>query len=274
METIVITGASDGIGASAARQLKDKGHQVILVGRSKEKTEKLARELKAPYHIVDYTNLADVQCLAKELEVYDRIDVLANNAGGIMGHRELTKDGYEKTFQVNHLAPFLLTNLLLEKLIEDKTIVIQTTSAAANLFGKGFNISDLNNEQNYQTQTAYGHGKLANILFTRELDRRYRAKGIRTVSFHPGVVRSSFASDTTHIMRILYHSPLKYLITISPEKSAQRLVNLIEGTPGKDWQLGEVYNKEKPLKIAFRDNGSVAKSLWEQSEKMVSGFLG
>ena len=274
MKTIVITGASDGIGASAARQLKHKGHQVILVGRSKEKTEKLAKELKAPYHIVDYTNLADVQCLAKELEAYDRIDVLANNAGGIMGHRELTQDGYEKTFQVNHLAPFLLTNLLLKKLIEDKTIVIQTTSAAANLFGKGFNISDLNNEQNYQTQTAYGHGKLANILFTRELDRRYRAKGIRTVSFHPGVVRSSFASDTTHIMRILYHSPLKYLITISPEKSAQRLVNLIEGTPGKDWQLGEVYNKEKPLKVAFQDNGSVAKSLWEQSEKMVSSFLG
>src|SRR5262249_48265501 len=145
---------------------------------------------------------ADVKRLATELKRYDRIDVLANNAGGIMGERQMTEDGFEKTFQVNHLAPFLLTNLLMERLIDSKAKVIQTASTAANMFGKNFDVTDLNNERGYAPHTAYGYGKLANILFTRELDRRYRANGISAVAFHPGVVRSSFASDTTHFIRI------------------------------------------------------------------------
>lgn len=273
MKTIVITGASDGIGAAAARQLKGKGHQVILVGRSKEKTEKVAKELNAPYHLVDYTDLADVQRLAEELKQYPRIDVLANNAGGIMGERQVTKDGFERTFQVNHLAPFLLTQLLLDRLIESKALVIQTASNAANAFGKDFDVRDLNNEKNYEPQTAYGYGKLANILFTRELDRRYRKKGISTVAFHPGVVRSSFASDTTHFMRRLYHSPLKYLMTISPDSSAKRLTGFVEGNPGFVWENGGMYDKDKPMKIAFKDDGTVAQELWKRSEELLKSYL-
>lgn len=272
-KTIVITGASDGIGAQAARQLKAKGHHVILVGRSKQKTEAIAKELNVPFHLVDYTDLQDVKRLAEELKVYERIDVLANNAGGIMGERVITKDGFEKTFQVNHLASFLLTNLLLPKLIESKATVIQTASIAANQFGKDFDINDLNSEKKYETQGAYGNAKLCNILFTRELDRRYRNKGIQTVAFHPGVVRSQFASDTTHFMRYIYHSPIKYLITISPAKSAERLVSLVEGKAGKDWKYGEVYDKAKPLKVKYQDNGTAARSLWEQSEKMINKYL-
>lgn len=273
MKTIIITGASDGVGAAAARQLKAKGENVILVGRSKVKTEALAKELNVPYHLVDYTRLSDVMRLAIELQQYDCIDVLVNNAGGIMGDRQLTEDGFEKTFQVNHLAPFLLTNLLLDKLITSKAKVIQTSSAAANLYGKGFNIKDLNNELHYEPQHAYGHTKLANILFTRELDRRYRAKGLSAVAFHPGVVRSRFASDTTHYMRFLYHTPLKYLVTISPTKSARRLITLIEGEPLKDWQPGEVYTKQKQMRVHFKDDGSVARELWISSEQFVKTRL-
>ena len=271
MGTIIITGASDGIGAASARQLRARGHDVVIVGRSPAKTEALARELGAPFHVADYARLADVHRLAAELARYNRIDVLANNAGGIMGQREVTEDGFEKTFQVNHLAPFLLTSLLLERLIASRAKVIQTSSGAANLYGRQFDITDLQNERDYRPERAYGNGKLANILFTRELHRRHHAHGIAAVAFHPGVVRSNFASNTTHYMRFLYNTPLKYLIMISPEASGRRLTALAEGQPGVAWQPGEVYNKRKPMPVAFRDDdGSVARQLWERSEEMVA----
>ncbi len=271
MDTIVITGASDGIGAASARQLKAKGHQVVIVGRSRMKTEALARELAAPYHVADYASLADVHRLASELERYERIDVLANNAEGIMGKRQVTEDGFERTFQVNHLAPFLLTKLLLKRLIEGRSKVIQTTSTAANAYGGKFDITDLNNERSYHAQTAYGNGKLANILFTRELHRRHQADGIAAVAFHPGVVRSNFGSDSTRVMRFAYHSPVKYLM-ISPEASGRRLTALAEGKPGVDWQPGEAYDKGKPMSVRFRDDdGRIARQLWERSEELLAG---
>ena len=273
-KTIIITGASDGIGAAAARKLKSLGHTVILVGRSRSKTEAMARELSVPFHLADYATLGDVQRLADELQHYDRIDVLANNAGGIMGNRELTEDGFEKTFQVNHLAPFLLVKLLMPELIASRSTVIQTASEAANMWGGGFDLSDLNNERDYAPQKAYGRAKLANILFTRELDRRHRPDGISAVAFHPGVVRSSFASDTTHFMRFIYHTPLKYLITISPEKAATGLVDLAEGTPGSDWECGGMYANGKPMKGGFKDDGSIARGLWDRSEAMLKPWLG
>ncbi len=269
MQTIIITGASDGIGAAAARQLKDRGHRVVVVGRSRAKTEAVARELDAPYHLADYARLADVERLASELAQYDRIDVLANNAGGIMGERAVTEDGFEKTFQVNHLAPFYLTELLMDRLVASRAKVIQTASVAANQWGTDFDVRDLDNERDYAPEKAYGYAKLENILFTRELDRRRRADGVSAVAFHPGVVRSSFASDTNHFMRFIYHTPLKYLITITPEKAARHLTALAEGTPGVDWRPGEVYAKGEPMEVKFEDDGIVARELWERSERML-----
>lgn len=271
MLTIVITGASDGIGAASARQLAGKGHRVVLVGRSAAKTEALARALDAPCHVADYTRLQDVRRLAGELARYARIDVLANNAGGIMGARELTLDGFEKTFQVNHLAPFLLTSLLMPRLIASRAKVIQTASIAANLYGMHFDVTDLDAQRRYSPQRAYGNAKLANILFTRELDRRHRADGIAAVAFHPGVVRTRFAIDTPHPMRWLYHSPLKYLATISPEAGGRRLTALAEGRPGVDWQPGQVYDRDRPMPVRFRDDdGRIARELWTRSEAMVA----
>lgn len=126
MKTIVITGASDGIGAAAAGRLHRDGHRIVLVGRSPQKTEAVARELRADHFIADFTRLADVRTLAAELDAsYPNIDVLANNAGGIFGDRSKTIDGFEKTFQVNHLAPFLLTTLLRDKLIASSASVMK-----------------------------------------------------------------------------------------------------------------------------------------------------
>lgn len=270
MSTIVITGASDGIGAAGARRLRADGHEVVLVGRSRGKTEAVAAELGAPFHLADFARLGEVRRLADELQAYERIDVLVNNAGGVMGRRTVTEDGFEQTFQVNHLAPFLLTTLLLPRLIAGRAKVIQTASAAANHFGGSFDIDDLNHERRYAPMQAYGDGKLANVLFTRELDRRHRADGIAAVAFHPGVVRSNFAKETGLGLRLLYHSPLKYLFTISSYTSAERLGWLVDGTPGEDWEPGGFYGNRTPLALKLQDDGTLARELWERSERMLA----
>ncbi|WP_290799363.1 SDR family NAD(P)-dependent oxidoreductase [Asticcacaulis sp.] len=233
----------------------------------------MAKSLRVPFYVTDFSKLSEVSVLAARLKGLGQIDVLANNAGGIMGNREVTEDGFEKTFQVNHLAPFLLTRLLLPDLITSRAKVIQTASAAANMWGADFDVTDLNNERDYAPEHAYGCAKLENILFTRELQRRFGGSDISAVAFHPGVVRSAFASDTTHFMKSIYHSPLKYLFTISSEKSAKRLVRLVEGRPGADWKTGEVYDDRKPMPVKFQDDGSVAKSLWDKSEDMVRKWV-
>lgn len=270
-KTIIITGASDGIGAAAARRLSKNGHEIVVVGRSQTKTAAIAREIGAKYYLADFADLAQVRALAAELlAAYPSIHVLANNAGGIMGARSMTTDGNEMTFQVNHLAPFLLTSLLMPSLVAGQATVIQTASAAARFFGK-FNIDDLQNAQAYAPQTAYGNAKLENILFTKELQRRSGDQGITAVSFHPGIVGTSFASDTTHGMRRLYHGPLKRLLTISPTRGADQLVWLAEGTAGTTFEPGEYYESKKIAKKVNSDmhDANLARVLWERSEALV-----
>ena len=272
-KTIVITGSSDGIGAAAARKLKAMGHNVVIVGRSKGKTERIAKELDAPFHLVDYSELNQVKRLAEELNKYDRIDVLVNNAGGAQNERKITIDGYEKTFQINYLSAFLLTNLLMDKLCNSNATIIQTSSIAANIFGKNLDINDLNNEKNYTPLRAYGNSKLENILFTRELNKRYKDKGINAVAFEPGVVRSNFGTESKKIINFFYHSVFKYLFTISPEKSAERLIKLALGTPSEDFICGETYSGKRIMKISFKDkDGAIASALWDKSSKMIEKY--
>ena len=270
-QTIVITGASDGIGAAAARRLSADGNTVVLVGRSAAKTAAVADELGAPYHLADFSDLDEVRALADTLAAaYPQIDVLANNAGGIMGPRQLTGDGFELTFQVNHLAPFLLTNRLLPVLTASRAKVIQTASIAARLFGH-LDLDDLGLEKGYSPDHAYGNGKLENILFTRELDRRYGDQGIAAAAFHPGVVGTNFASDTTHPMRFLYHTPvIKNLFTISPARGARGLVWLAENEPGTTWPKGEYFEHNKVARSnpQARD-AALAAALWDRSAELV-----
>jgi NAD(P)-dependent dehydrogenase (short-subunit alcohol dehydrogenase family) len=267
--TIIITGASDGIGASAARTLSQQGERLVVVGRSAEKTERIAGEIGADYFVADFAELAQVRELARQLkETYPRIDVLANNAGGIMGPRQLTADGHEKTFQVNHLAPFLLTTELMDVLTASKATVINTSSAA-NGFGK-LDLDDLDSAGKYSTNRAYGTGKLANILFTTELNNRYGAQGITTAAFHPGVVATNFAAESTSPMRHAYKTFLNRFL-LSPEQGADTLVWLATATPGKDWISGAYYAKRalaKANKQAY--DAELARALWERSEAMVA----
>jgi NAD(P)-dependent dehydrogenase (short-subunit alcohol dehydrogenase family) len=267
-QTIVITGASDGIGAAAARQLTAKGHRVVLVGRSPQKTAAVARELGVPHHVADFTDLDQVRVLASELlDQYPRIDVLANNAGGIFG-QESTRDGFDKTFQVNHLAPFLLTRLLTDRLIASAAKVIQTSSVAHRAFGD-LDLEDLDNARRWNPNKAYGDAKLANVLFTRELHRRYHDRGLSAVAFHPGVIATNFANDTPSLMRFAYRTPLSRLLT-GVGQGGRRLTWLAEGTPGATWQSGEYYEKNKVAKVNPQViDAALAEGLWQRSEALL-----
>jgi len=271
-ETILITGASDGIGAASARTLMTKGHRVIIVGRSATKTAAVAKATGAEPFVADFSRLDDVRALAEQLKgcLDGRLDVLANNAGGIFGDRTVTTDGYEYTFQVNHLAPFLLTHLLLEELRTARGSVVNTSSIASRLFGN-LDVNDLGNERNYTPAKAYGDAKLANILFTRGLHARFHDQGINTMAFHPGNVATNFAADTTNLMRLLYHTPLRRLALISADRGGANLTWAIEGRPGTDWRSGEYYNERK---LATRINPQIndpalADALWDRSAEMV-----
>ena len=244
------------------------------MGRSKEKTKRAAEELHVPYHLVDYSRLNDVVRLANELKTYDRIDVLCNNAGGAQGARSVTEDGIEKTFQVNVLGGFLLTKLLIDKLCESHATVIQTASIASNLFGADLDVNDFQNEKGYASLKAYGYSKLDDILFTKELNRRYKDKGISAVAFEPGVVRTNFGSEMKGFINFAYHSPLKYLFTISPKRSAKRMINLALGVPDEDFISGEVYSKNKIMNLKFKDaDGIAAIKLWDYCENLAAKFI-
>ncbi|MGV8977759.1 MAG: SDR family NAD(P)-dependent oxidoreductase [Cellulomonas sp.] len=267
--TIVITGASDGIGAAAARELARAGERVVVVGRSPEKTRAVAAEIGAEAFLADFARLDDVRALAARLlEAYPRIDVLANNAGGIMGTRADTVDGHEMTFQINHLAPFLLTTLLLDRLIASSSRVITTSSVANSSFAH-LEIDDLDARRAYSPNKAYGNAKLANILFTKELHMRYGARGITAASFHPGVVATNFAAESTSPMRFVYNTVLRRAL-LSPEKGADTLVWLATATPGTDWVSGEYYVKRKIAKAnAQAYDADLARELWDRSAAMV-----
>ncbi|MFG6401165.1 MULTISPECIES: SDR family NAD(P)-dependent oxidoreductase [unclassified Microbacterium] len=268
--TIVITGASDGIGAASARQLHDAGEEVVVVGRNPEKTARIARQLGVDSFTADYSDLSQVRDLAATLlATYPRIDVLANNAGGIFGDRAVTKDGYELTFQVNHLGGFLLTNLLLPRLIESEASVIQTSSFAARGFAR-FDIDDLQAENRYSPTTAYGNGKLANVLFTKELNRRFGDAGISTAAFHPGAIASSFGGSSTGPWRFMYSNPITSRLLTSVEVGGSRLTWLALGKPGVDWESGEFYSNNRPARTnRLADDPLVAKRLWDESVELV-----
>ncbi len=270
-KTIVITGSSDGIGAAAARQLHQDGHRVVIVGRSPDKTLAVAREIGADHFVADFSRLDEVRALAAGLDAaYSRIDVLANNAGGVFGDRAKTADGFEKTFQVNYLAAFLLTRLLIDKLTASRATVIQTSSVGARMAGK-LDIDDLDHDRNFSPVRAYNATKLEDILFTSELHRRYHAQGISAAAFYPGNVASSFGTQSdSRLMKFIATNPVTRAMLTSPEKGADQLVWLAESQPGADWESGTYYEKRKPARRVNPQalDAGLARSLWDRSERL------
>jgi NAD(P)-dependent dehydrogenase (short-subunit alcohol dehydrogenase family) len=268
--TIVITGASDGVGAAAATRLAGAGEYVVVVGRTPSKTKTVAASLGADYYLADFADLRQVRRLAGELlDRYGRIDVLANNAGGTMAARETTADGYLKTFQVNYLAPFLLTTLLLDRLIASRASVLNTSSLA-----NRFAWVDVDQPDGSTRFAAldYARTKLLNILFTKELHRRYHSAGISAAALHPGVVASNFSSDSgPGVFSLVMRGPLRRLLAVTPEQGANELVRLATTQPGLDWTSGEYYANHRIAKANRRAyDAALAEQLWDRSLDMVS----
>ena len=266
---IVITGASGGIGEAAARRLVRDGHRVVVVGRSPERTAAVADELGADHAVADFASLAQVRRLAADLlERYPRIDVLANNAGLVTSRRRVTEDGHELTFQVNHLAPFLLTDLLLPTLLASRATVIATSSGAHH--GGRIDLADLDHSRGYQMMRAYSDSKLAQVLHTRELHRRYGAQGLASAAFHPGVIASRFATSERGPVGWAYRWPLAKLLFASPDKGADTLVFLAEGTAGVDFASGEYFYRRREARTHPQaDDPALAAALWERSATIV-----
>ncbi|WP_040158705.1 SDR family NAD(P)-dependent oxidoreductase [Nigerium massiliense] len=268
--TIVITGASDGVGAAAARELASQGHHIAVVGRNPERTRRVAEEVHGEAFLADFSRLTEVRRLAQQLrDRYERIDVLANNAGGIFGERIVTEDGHELTLQVNYLAPFLLTNLLLDRLIESRASVISTSSVAST--GGHIDLRNLELERRWGKWPAYCNAKLLNVLFTRGLHRACVLDGVSAAAFHPGVVASSFAHQSRGLTSKLWTSALGRRFMVSPAQGADQLVWLATGTPPRDWASGQYYVKRR-ARVPNRQvrDDRLVDDLWKATAAMVA----
>lgn len=273
--TVVITGASSGIGRAAARELALLGAQIAVVGRNPERTRAVAHEVSGTAYLVDYADLQSVRDLAERLLAdLPRIHVLANNAGGI-NPRARTADGFDLTFQQNHLSPFLLTSLLLPRIVRTAldappgSVRIIQTSSAGNLFGR-VRIDDLDSRHVgpwLGGSTAYGTSKLENILFTRELARRHKDDGVSSYAFHPGFVATGFGGD----------GPVSTLMkrnAVSPEQGAAPLVRLASA-PRVPAPSGNYFDRMKAPGRTRRqaDDPQLSAALWAESE-VRSGLAG
>ena len=219
----MVTGSSDGIGAAAARMLAGGGDEVVVVGRSPGKTRAVAAQLGAEWHVADFAHLDQVRGLAGELRAsHSRVDVLLNNAGLIAGSRRtITSDGHELTFQVNHLAAFLLAMLLREPLAAARGRVITTSSQAGARRDAKVVPGDLDMADGYDGMRAYKASKLANVLFTRELARRWGPLGVNAAAAHPGIVRSQWGRSGPPIVRLGVNFPFR-LVMRSPSGARTR----------------------------------------------------
>ncbi len=271
-KTVVITGASSGIGAAAARRLADLGATVAVVGRDPERTRAVADGCvgRGRAFVADLSSLASVAALATELaETYPVIDVLANNAGFIAAKRELTVDGIESTIAVNHVAGFLLTRLLEANLKASPQARVITTSSAAHRTGRLDRVFDTT--ARWSSWGAYGNSKLANIAFTTEIDRRMKGTTVSANCFHPGIVRSGFGRDKGLLSLAI--SATGGLGMISPERGADTLVFLAvedepAGVTGRYW----VRRRPRHAANAGRDPKTTER-LWTETAALCAKYV-
>ncbi|GAA2907422.1 short-chain dehydrogenase [Actinoplanes cyaneus] len=259
-QTIVITGGSSGIGLAAGEQLAARGDEVVLVGRDPDRLAAAAEKVKeagngrAPRHYrADFENFAEVRELAAHLlEDLPRIDVLANNAGGIIARPRETVDGYEATLQANHLSPFLLTHLLRDRLTGGRVV---NTASRAHMQGKpGTNFTD--EYKSYNQWRSYGASKSANILFAAEAARRWPE--VLSVSFHPGVVRTNFGAG--RLTRFFYkHAPG----LVTPQAAGELLTWLCTSTELENGAYYVGHTVTRPA--AHARDPQLAADLWEAS---------
>lgn len=271
---ILITGANSGIGKSMATQLAARGARVVMVCRNPEKAEAAKAEIERAASgggsvellLGDLSSMDQVRHVAEAFRRdHDALDVLVNNAGLYLPNRQVTPDGFEYMFAVNHLAAFLLTRLLEEPLVKDGGGRVVTVSSGAHMVGH-LDFDDLQVERGFVPMRQYGSTKLANILFTRELARRWGARGIVANCFHPGAVGTGFAQDEPGVLGFL--TKLAKPLLKSPDKAAETGVHLAVD-PEATRINGGYFIGRKPKKGSreSRDEATAAR-LWDVSEQL------
>ena len=270
---MILTGATRGIGRAAAIELASRGAELGVVGRDPARVRATAEEARASggdapvhEHVADLARMDEVRRLATELlEGYPRIDVLANNAGAMFTSRHVTPDGFEQTFALNHLAPFLLANLLLERLTASQARVVTTASDAHK--GAVLDLDDLQSERGrFRPGLVYGNSKLCNVLFTRELQRRNPA--ITANCLHPGVIRTGFGKNDGALARISLTLAGPFLR--SPKAGARPLVWLALD-PAAGELRGQYVEKGRPAEPSVQaQDDRLAAELWDRSAELTS----
>ena len=270
----MITGATAGIGELTALELAKRGAIVVIVSRSRERCENTVGRIQQEtnnsqidYLVADLSSLAQIRQVAEDFKGrYQRLDVLVNNAGAFFMRRHESVDGFEMTFALDHLSYYLLTLLLLDLLEDSAPARIINVSSDAHQGGR-INFDDLNAEKKFSGWKAYSQAKLANVLFTYELDRHLKGKGITSNALHPGFIASQFAKNNGALSRAAMS--VVHLIAKTPQQGARTSVYLassadVEGVSGK------YFVDEKPARSSpISYDRSVAERLWQVSAEMV-----
>ena len=274
-DIVLITGGSTGMGKATAAQLAKTGATVVILCRNKERGEKASIDIKTEsgnnavdLFICDLGNMASIRKFVKEFKVkYTKLNVLINNAGVILPSRHETSDGYELQFGVNHLGSFLLTNLLLDTIVNSAPARIINVSSGAHKVGK-IHFQDVNLKDNYNLIKAYSQSKLCNILFTYELAERLKGSKVTVNCLHPGAVatemginrKTGFGSTITRMLKPFFQTPLEGASTAIYLATSEEVLDT----------TGKYFYKKKPIKSSkLSYNKEISKKLWKLSEKLV-----
>ena len=269
----LITGATSGIGQVTALELAKMGSTVVITARNQTKAEQAIEKIRSEAGsrkveglVADLSSQTEVRSLASEFKRhYDRLDVLINNAGAIYMRRTESSDGIEMTFAGNHLAPFLLTNLLLDTLERSAPARIINVSSNSHE-GQVIDFDDIQCQHNYQFMRAYGKSKLGNILFTYELDRRLAGSGVTVNALHPGFVGTNMGANNGWIVRLFL--PLTRLWAISSQDGAETSIYLASA-PEVERVSGEYfYQKQSIPSSQYSQDEEIAKRFWQVSAEM------
>lgn len=274
----MITGATSGIGLASAKALAQRGATTVIIGRNRDKTRRICARIKnatgnpaIEYMIADLSSQQEIRKLADEFNSrYERLDVLVNNAGARFLSRDVTVDGYEMTFALNHLAPFLLTRMLLDRLKAAGNARIINVASEAHR-GALINFDDIQNEKNYFGKQAYAQSKLANILFTHELANRLKDCGITANAMEPGNVFTHFSSNNG------WYSWAKHMTSallarnlVSPQKASRTIIHLA-ASPDVANITGAYFTECRAARSSPESyNAESARLLWEISETLTS----
>lgn len=274
-KTVLITGATSGIGLEASLALARRGVRLIMVGRDRARTVQRVAEVRGrsgnravEWLLCDVSSQAQIRRLSQDvLNRYERLEILINNAGTVFARRTLTEDGVEATFAVNYLSAFLLTNLLLDRIVKSAPARIVNVASSGHYSGT-LDFADLGFERGYQIMRAYSRSKLAEVLFTRELARRLAGTGVTVNAVHPGTVATKIWTRAP-----LYARPIlavaRRLAMISPEKGAKAVVYLATSPEVAD-STGLYFDQFRPRRasqLALDD--ALAGRLWDESARLV-----